>query len=175
MVAEAEALDRESTHAEVAACLIEIGPAEHVNAFAVGEVDPQRVETRAQDRHAEARAVCRILQREEDALPARVAPQLGHLAFDPDRRQPREPVCDAAVERADRVDALVAVLNRIDLHPRCPSHRCMATILESVFGAAGAPDGLQRSISAAVSGVHPALTSSTARCVSASLPAVFPA
>ena len=69
-------------------------------------------------RHAEARAVRGVLEREEDALPALLAAQLGHLALDPDGRQAREPVADAAVERGHREDPAVAVLDRLDLHAR---------------------------------------------------------
>src|SRR5207244_3212996 len=76
----------------------------------------ERVEARAQDRHAETCPVGRILEREEHALPARVAPQLGDLALDPDARQSRQPVGDAAVERGDGVDLAVAVLKSLDLH-----------------------------------------------------------
>ena len=95
MVAEAEALDRERAQAEVAARLEELGPAEDVHALAVPQVEPERVEARRAHRHREARAVVRVLEREEDALPRLLAPQLGDLALDPDRRQPREPAGDA--------------------------------------------------------------------------------
>ena len=117
MVADPEALDRQSAHAEVALCLEQLRSAEHVHALAVGQVEPQRVEARPCDRDAETRSVRRILEREEDGCPARVAAELGHLALDPDRRQPAEPVRDAAVERRDAVDLAVAVLDRLDLHP----------------------------------------------------------
>ena len=43
--ADAEALDRERAHAVVAALLEELGPAEDVDALAVGEVEPQRRRT----------------------------------------------------------------------------------------------------------------------------------
>src|SRR2546430_3195882 len=49
----------------------------------------------------QARALRRILEREEHALPAGMAPQLGHLALDPERRQPREPVRDTSVKAGD--------------------------------------------------------------------------
>ena len=118
MVAEAEALDREGPQAEVARGLEQLGPPEDVDALAVREVEPQRVELAAGHRHAEAGAVGRVLQREEDALPALLAAELGHLALDPDRRQAREPVADAAVEGRHREDLPVAVLDRLDLHAR---------------------------------------------------------
>ena len=86
MVADPEALDRQSAHAEVALCLEQLRSAEHVHALAVGQVEPQRVEARPRDRDAETSPVRRILEREEDRCPARVAPELGHLALDPDRR-----------------------------------------------------------------------------------------
>ena len=96
--------------------LEQLRPSEDVDALAVREVEPERVELPARHRHAEARAVGRVLEREEDALPALLAAQLGDLALDPDRRQPREPVGDAAVERGHGVDRAVAVLDRLDLH-----------------------------------------------------------
>ena len=116
VVAEPEALDRERAQAEVAARFEQLRPAVDVDALAVREVEPERVELPARHRHAEARAVVRVLEREEDALPALLAAQLGHLALDPDRRQPREPVADAVVERGDGVDLAVAVFDRLDLH-----------------------------------------------------------
>src|SRR5207237_6663465 len=57
VVAEPEPLERESPQAEVALRLEELWPAEDVDALAVGEVEPQRVEARARDRDAEAGAV----------------------------------------------------------------------------------------------------------------------
>src|SRR5205085_4405809 len=82
----------------------------------VGEVEPERLEAAARHRHRQARAVGWVLEREEHALPAGMAPELGHLALDPERRQPREPVGHAAVERRHGVDLAVAVLDRRDLH-----------------------------------------------------------
>ena len=79
--------------------LEEFRAAEDVDALAVREVEPERVELAARHRDAETRAVRRVLQREEDARPPLLAAKLRHLALDPDRRQPREPVADAPVER----------------------------------------------------------------------------
>jgi hypothetical protein len=87
-----------------------------VHAVAVGELQPQRVELPTRHRDAEARAVLRVLEREEDARPAVRAPQLRDLALDPDRRQALQPGGDAAVEGADGEDLAVAVLDRLDLH-----------------------------------------------------------
>ena len=98
--ADAEALDRERAQLELAALLVELRPAEDVHALAVGEVEPQRVELAARHRHADARAVGRILEREEDARPALVPPELGHLALDPDGRQARR-----ATARRPRLNA----------------------------------------------------------------------
>src|SRR5689334_18287377 len=98
MRADAEALDRERTHAVVAALLEQLGPPEDMHALAVDEVEPQRVELAALHRDAHGRAVLRILEREEDGRPALVALELRHLAFDPERRQLRQPLRDAAVE-----------------------------------------------------------------------------
>jgi hypothetical protein len=116
VVAEAEALDREGAQAEVAASLEQLGPAVNVDALSVREVEAERVELAAGHRHGEAGAFVGVLEREEDALPAILAAELRDLAFDPDGRQAREPVGDAAVERGDAVDAPVAVLDRLDLH-----------------------------------------------------------
>ena len=49
--AEAEALDRERAQPEVAARGEELRPPEDVDALAVGEVEPQRVELAARHRH----------------------------------------------------------------------------------------------------------------------------
>ena len=116
MLAEPEALDRERAQSEVAAGLEELRAAEDVDALAVREVEPKRVELAARHGHAQARAVRRVLERQEDALPAVLAAQLRHLALDPDGRQPCEPVADAAVERGHREHPAVAVLDRFDLH-----------------------------------------------------------
>jgi hypothetical protein len=116
MVAQPESLDRERAHAEVALRLEELGPAEHVHALAVRQVEPHGVEASPGNRHPEARAVGRILEREEDGLPARVAPELRHLTFHPDRRQALQPVRDPAVEGGDGIDLPISVLDRLDLH-----------------------------------------------------------
>src|SRR5690242_18696791 len=116
MVAEPEALERERAQAELTARLEQLRAAEGVDAVAVGELEPQRVELPACDRDPETGAVLRVLEREEDAGPTVRAPQLGHLALDPDRREPLEPGGDPAVEGSDGVDLAVAVLDRLDLH-----------------------------------------------------------
>ncbi len=87
-----------------------------MDAVAVGQVEPQRVELPARHRDRDAGTVGRILEREEDALPRALAAELGHLALDPDGREAREPVADPAVERRDGVDLPVSVLLRLDLH-----------------------------------------------------------
>jgi hypothetical protein len=113
--ADAEPLDRQRAQAEVAALLEQLGARVDVDALAVGEVEAEAVELPARHRHRDARAVGRVLQREEDARPALVALQLGHLAFDPDGREPAEPPRDAAVERRDGVHGAVRVRQRLDL------------------------------------------------------------
>ncbi len=59
MVAEAEALDREGPQPKVAAGLEQLGTPEDVDALAVRELEPQRVELAAGHRHGEAGAVRR--------------------------------------------------------------------------------------------------------------------
>src|SRR5580765_8733329 len=115
MVSESESLDRERPHAEVAAGLEELGASEDVDSLAVGQVEPERVETAAPDRHAETRTVARVLQREEDRLPARIPAQLRDFALDPHRGQPLEPLGHTAVEGAHRVDLPFPILDRLDL------------------------------------------------------------
>jgi hypothetical protein len=159
VVAEPEALDRERAHAVVALRLEQLGAPEHVRALAVGEVEPQRVEAGARDRHADARAIGRVLEREEDGLPARVAPELRDLSFDPDRGQAAQPVRHAAVERGDRVDLAIAVLKCLDLHTGIVRPGDRADYVTD-----------QIRMSTAVCGSQPWPTSSTARCRSASLP-----
>ena len=116
VVAEAEALQRQRAQAELAARLVQLGPPVDVNAVAVGEVEPQRVEAPARHRDAEAGAVGGILEREEDAGPALLPAKLRDLTLDPDGGQAGEPGGDAAVERAHRVDPAVAVVDRLDFH-----------------------------------------------------------
>ena len=118
MRAEAEALDRQRPQAQVAALLEQLRASEDVNALAVGELELQRVETAARHRDADRGAAVRVLEREEHARPALVAPELGDLALDPHRREPAEPLRDAAVERGDGVDLPVLVRQRLDLHGR---------------------------------------------------------
>ena len=116
VLAEPEALDRERPQPQLAARLEQLRPTVDVHPLAVAEVEPQPVELPARHQRREDRPVARVLEREEDALPALLAPQLADLALDPDRRQPLQPRADAAVERRDREDPPVAVLDRLDLH-----------------------------------------------------------
>ncbi len=118
MRSEPEALDRERAELELAALLVELRAPEDVDAFAVLEVEAERVELPARHRHADRRAVRGILEREEDARPAVVPPQLGHLALNPEARQPAEPPPDALVERRDRVDGPLVVRERLDFRHR---------------------------------------------------------
>ena len=117
MRTESEALERECAQPELAFRREELGTPEHVDALALREVELQRVERPPGDRGGQARAVGRILEREENAAPALRPAQLRHLALDPQRRQPLEPVGDAAVEAGDGVDLPVAVEQWFDLHP----------------------------------------------------------
>src|SRR5205823_7989758 len=105
--ADAEALHGEGAQSEIAALREELRTPVDVDAFTVAELEPEPVELSARHRHADARAVARVLQREEDARPPRVAPQFGHLPFDPDRRQAAEPLRDAAVEARDGIDRAI--------------------------------------------------------------------
>src|SRR4051794_24481256 len=115
VVAEPERLEREGAQAELASRREELGPAVDVHAVAVRDAAADRVELPAGHGHRQAGAVSRVLEREEDARPARLPPELRDLALDPHRRQPSEPRRDAAVEGAHRVDPAVAVLDRLDL------------------------------------------------------------
>ena len=108
--------DRIRPSRSIAARLEELRPPIDVGLLAVREVEPQRVELSTGHRYRQAGAVARILQREEHRLPAGLTPQLGDLAFDPDRRQSRQPACDAAIERRHGVNLAIAVLLRLDLH-----------------------------------------------------------
>jgi hypothetical protein len=113
---EAEALEPQRAQPELALRREQLCPAEHVDALAVPQVELERVEGAAGDRRRQAGPVLGVLEREEDAAPALVAAELGHLALDPERRQAREPVGDTAVEAGDGVDLLVPVEQRRDLH-----------------------------------------------------------
>jgi hypothetical protein len=115
--AEADRLDRERAQAERPAGREELGPPVDVDGRAVGQVEPERVEGAARHRRRERRASRGVLQREEDALPARVPLELGHLALDPDGRQPPQPARDALVEGGHGVDLPVAVQRRLGRHP----------------------------------------------------------
>ena len=58
MGAEPETLDRQRAQMEVAALLVELGPAVDVHALSVYELEPQRVELAARHLHRETGAVC---------------------------------------------------------------------------------------------------------------------
>ena len=115
--AQPEPLDRQRAQPEVAPLLEELRAAEDVDALAVDEIEPERVELPSRHLDAETRAVLRILEREEHRRPPRLAAQLRHLALDPDRRQPLEPPRDAAVERTHGVDLAAVDLRGLDLRP----------------------------------------------------------
>ena len=89
--AEPVALDRQRLQPQLATLLVELGPAEDVDALAVGEAELERVELAARHLHRQARAVLGILEREEHRRPALLPAQLRHLALDPERRQLVEP------------------------------------------------------------------------------------
>src|SRR6266508_4233457 len=113
---EPQRLDRQRAEAKLAAGGEELRPAENVNRRAVHELEAERVE--AAPRHADGKtgAVPGILQGEEDALPAVLAPKLRDLAFDPDGRKSREPRSNAAIERGDGVELGIPVELVLDLH-----------------------------------------------------------
>src|SRR6266508_1831774 len=113
---EAQGLDRQGAEAKLAAGGEELRPAENVNRRAVDELEAERVEAAPRHADGKAGAVPRILQSEEDALPAVLAPELRDLAFDPDGRQSREPRSNAAIERGDGVDLAIPVELVLDLH-----------------------------------------------------------
>ena len=72
MLAVPEALDRERPQPELALLLPQLGPAVHVHALAVSQVEPEGVELAAGHRRGQAGAAVRILEREEDRLPRRL-------------------------------------------------------------------------------------------------------
>ena len=101
VLADAEALDRQRAQSKVAARLVELRPAENVDALAVTEIEAQRVEAAARDRDREGRRRSRVLEREEDATPS--ASWRRSSVTSPStqtRRQPREPVGDALLKEA---------------------------------------------------------------------------
>ena len=67
---EPEALERECAQPELALRGEELRAPEHMDPLAVREVEPQRIERPPRNRRGQARAVGRILEREEDAAPA---------------------------------------------------------------------------------------------------------
>src|SRR5439155_5808009 len=97
--------------------------AENVDALTLLQVELQRVELPARHLYREARAVLRILEREEDRRPALLAAELRHLTLDPQRRQAVQPGGDAGVERPDGVDLPSFDLRRLDLHRSMVSAR----------------------------------------------------
>ncbi len=114
--AKAVPLDRERAQMEVAALLVQLRAPEDVDALAVHELEPEGVELAAVHLHGQAGPALGILQREENERPALLAAQLGHLALDPQRREPPEPRGDPLVERADRKDLAAVNDRRVDLH-----------------------------------------------------------
>ncbi len=115
MLAEPEALDSERAEPQLTLRLEQLRPAVDVDALAAREIELQRVELPAGHQPGQERAVAGILEREEDALPALLAAQLGDLALHPDRRQPLQPGAHPTVERGHGVHPPVAVVDRLDL------------------------------------------------------------
>ena len=64
----------------------------------------------------------------QPVLPA----ELGHLALDPDGRQPLQPGGDALVEPGDGVDLAIAVDERLDLHQAGRLHLAQPVGLDHV-------------------------------------------
>src|SRR6478752_98928 len=87
-----------------------------MHALAVAETELERIESSTRHLGGEAGTVFRVLEREEDGRPPVLPAKLGHLAFDPERRQPREPDRDALVERGHRIDLATLNLHGLDLH-----------------------------------------------------------
>ncbi len=114
--AEPERLERERAQLKDAARLVELRPAVDVHLVPVRDLQPKGVERHPGHGRRQARPVLQVLEREEHALPAVLAAQLGDLALDPERGQARKPGADTAVERGDGVDLPVAVERRLDLH-----------------------------------------------------------
>ena len=146
VVALAEALERERAQLELALRREQLRPPVHVRALALLEVEPQRVELAARDRARQARAVGRILEREEDVRPAGVAAELRDLALDPDGREAGDPVGDAAVERGDGVDLAVAVLQGLDLRHEADASPKLEQDLGGRLGRAAGAEELDRAV-----------------------------
>ena len=70
MVAQAEALDRQGAQPEITPRRVQLRAAEHVDALAVCEVEPQGVESASGHRRGNHSPVHGILEREEDGVPA---------------------------------------------------------------------------------------------------------
>src|SRR5262245_63125772 len=129
-----------------------------MHAASVLEPELERVEAPAAHRHAKTGAVVRILEREEDGLPAILPLELGDLALDPERRQPCQPVGNATVESGDRVDLPIAVLQRLDLHepslaPHHAAARSSAGVLEQDLGGCLVVAALVDELDRAVQGI----------------------
>ena len=116
--AEPEALDRERPEAQLAPLLVELRPGRR-RARArrrAGRGRARRIARAASG--PRARAVLRVLQREEHGRPALLAPELRDLALDPQRREAVQPRRDARIEGPDAVDLASVDLRCLDFHCR---------------------------------------------------------
>ena len=115
MAADTDPLERHGPQTELPLQLVQLGATRDVHGLALREPELQAVEGRAGDRDLERRPGLRVLQREEDVRPGRVAAELLDLALDPERGQPAEEACDPAIECGDGVDLAIPVEQRLDL------------------------------------------------------------
>ena len=88
-----------------------------MHAFALLQIELERVELAPRHLHRQARAVVRILEREEHRRPPLLAPELRHFALDPERGEAVQPRGNPLVERPDAVDLPSVDLRGLDLHP----------------------------------------------------------
>src|SRR5262249_8772116 len=116
MLSEPEALDGGHAESELATRFPELGAALRVHRLTLLEAELEAVEDAALDRRLERGAPRRVAARAEHRRPRLVAPELRHLALDPDGGDPTQVPRDAAVERGHRVDLAIAVQDRLDLH-----------------------------------------------------------
>ena len=118
VTSDTEPLDRRRPEGEHRLLLEELCATRDVDGLPLVEVELETLVGATRDRDGQRRSRPRVLQREEDVGPRRIAAELGDLALDPEVRKPSEVNPDAAVERRHGEHLAFAVEEVLDLRHR---------------------------------------------------------
>ena len=108
---------------ELAGAREELRPAVDVHVVAVLERRREAVEEAARHPHGNGGGAVQVLQRPERVGPARLPPELRHLALHPHVGEAVDPAREPLVEGCDGVDVAVAVTRRNGTLRRCHERR----------------------------------------------------